>query len=263
VELSDEIWATRGPLSIGDLADLVRSAPRTASPPVDRDSPLLQGRMERIEHELRGRGAAGRAAWVAVRIAAPAKRFLWHRTKHLVLERRLDDVASSELTPPSGIDLARLAPGEEPDLSDFWPAANVRRMRRTFERAVGDGATGLVAREGRRVVAIDFFSTRGDEDVELVSPGACYGFLLAEARAARGRGIGLALAAYSFVVAREEGFRAQLTHVWDGNTAMLAAATQLLGFRIVGSAQRARVAGITRWSWQGDGTLRHGPRLVL
>ena len=219
--------------------------------------------MERIEHALRGRGAAGRAAWAAIRVGAPAKRFLWHRTRHFLLERPLDDSASIGFAPPPGIDLRLLAPGEKPDVSDLWAPANARRMRNAFERAVDDGAIVLVACEGSRVVALDLISARGDVDVEIVSPGACYGFLLVEGEAARGRGIGLALAANSFVLARERGFRAQLTHVWDGNTAMLAAATQLLGFRIFGSARRARVAGITRWSWQVDGTPRRGRRLVL
>jgi hypothetical protein len=219
--------------------------------------------MEQLEDSLAGRGAAGRAAWAAVRVAAPAKRFLWHRTRHFLLERPLDAGASVELPPPPGIDLSVLALGEKPDLSNLWPAANARRMKHAFERSVDDGAIVLVAREGGRIVALDLISARGDWDVEIVSPGACYGFLLVEARAARGRGIGLALAAYSFILARERGFRAQLTHVWDGNTTMLAAATQLLGFRIFGSARRARVAGLTRWSWQVDGTPRRGRRLLL
>jgi acyl carrier protein/GNAT superfamily N-acetyltransferase len=264
VELSDDIWTERGPLSLDDLADLVRNARRTtARPPADRDSPVLQGRMEQLEHTLRGRGAAGRAAWAAIRIAAPAKRFLFERSRHLLLERRLDDVAPMEPAPPSGIELRPLAPEELPDLSGFWAPVNARRMRHVFKRAVDDGAIALVACEEGRVVALDVISARGGEDVEIVSPGTCFGFLLVEVPAARGRGIGLALAAYSFAVARERGFRTQLTHVWEGNTAMLAAATQLLGFRTVGSARRTRVAGRTRWSWQVDGTPGHGRRVVL
>jgi acyl carrier protein len=264
VELSDDIWIERGPLSVADLADLVRSAPRTAArPTIDRDSPVLQGRMERFEHAFRGRGAGGRAVWAAIRVAAPVKRFLFHRTRHLLLERRLDDVASMELAPPPGIDLRPMATEEKPDLSDLWAGPNARRMRRVFEHAVDNGAIALVACEGSRVVALDLVSARGGEDVEIVSPGVCFGFLLIEARAARGRGIGLALAAYSFVLARELGFRAQLTHVWEGNTAMLAAATQLLGFRIIGSGRRVCVAGMTRWTWQVDGARGRGRRLVL
>jgi acyl carrier protein/GNAT superfamily N-acetyltransferase len=264
VELSDDIWTERGPLSVHDLADLVRSAPRTAArPTIEGDSPVLQGRMEQFEHALRGRGAAGRAAWAAIRVAAPARRFLFDRSRHLLLERRLDDVAPLEPAPPPGIELRQLAPEEEPDLSDLWAGPNARRMRRAFEHAVEDGAITLVACEGSRVLALDLISARGGEDVEIVSPGACFGFFLVEARAARGRGIGLALAAYSFAVARERGFRAQLTHVWEGNTAMLAAATQLLGFRIIGSAKRTRVVGRTRWSWQVDSRSGRGRRVVL
>ena len=132
-----------------------------------------------------------------------------------------------------------------------------------LERALREGATALVACEGGRVLAIDLVSSSGFDETRVITPGACYGFLLTESREARGRGIGLALAAYSFVVAWERGFRSQLAHVWEGNTAMLAAATQLLGFRTIGSARRTHVAGITRWSWQVDGARNRGPRLVL
>ena len=132
-----------------------------------------------------------------------------------------------------------------------------------LERALRDGATALVACERGRILAIDVVSPGGSDEAKVVSPGACYGFLLTESREARGRGIGLALAAHSFVVARGLGFHSQLAHVWEGNTAMLAAATQLLGFRTIGSARRTHVAGITRWSWQADGARHRGPRLVL
>ena len=265
VELADDVWTDRGPLSVNDLAEIVRGTTRATAPsrPVDRGAAVLHGRMEQLEHRLRGRGVAGRAVWAAVRVAAPVKRFLFMRTRHLVLERRLDEPISTELAPPPGIELRPLAADERPDLSDLWPAVHASRMTREFEREVEHGAIALVAREGSRVLAVDLISGSGSAEVEVRAPGACYGFLLAEAPGARGRGIGLALAAYSLGVTRERGFRAQLTHVWEGNTAMLAAATQLLGFRIVGSARRTRVAGVTRWSWQtGEGRGR-GPRLVL
>jgi acyl carrier protein len=265
MELSDEIWTARGPLSVNDLAEIVRGTPRTTAPAplVDGYSPVLHGRMEQLEDALRRRGAAGRAAWTAVRFAAPAQRFLFARTRHLLLERRLDDGPSTELAPPPGIELRSLAPGEMPDPSELWAPVHARRSGRVVKQALDDGAIALVACEGSRVVALDLLSASGDEEVEIVSPGVCYGFFLTEARAARGRGIGLALTAYSFVIARERGFRAQLTHVWEGNAAMLAAATQLLGFRTIGSARRMCVAGLTRWSWQADGTKRRGRRLVL
>lgn len=265
VELSDEIWTERGPLSVNELAEIVRSA-RASSAPVreaDRDSPVLHGRLEQLEERLRSRGAAGRAAWAAIRAAAPAKRFLYMRTRHLVLERSLDDPAPATPAPVTHIELRTLAPGEKPDLSELWTPVHARLMSRRFEQAVDDGAVPLVACEEGRVIALDVISDSGYLDVEVRSPGACFAFLLTEARAARGRGIGLALVAYSFAVARELGFRSQLTHVWDGNTAMLAAATQLLGFGISGSARRTQVAGVARWTWDVAGTEGSGRRLVL
>jgi acyl carrier protein/GNAT superfamily N-acetyltransferase len=265
VELSDEIWAERGPLSINELAEIVRSTAASAAPirPVDRESPVLHGRLERIEEKLSHRGAAGRAAWSATRAVVPVKRFMWTRTRHLVLERSLEDPAPATPAPLTQIELRTLAPGEKPDLSELWTPVHARRMARRFEQAVDDGAVPLVACEEGRVIALDFISDHGFLDVEIDRSGACFGFLLTEARAARGRGIGLALAAYSFVVARELGFSTQLTHVWDGNTAMRVAATQLLGFTIVGSARRTQLAGIARWTWDVAGTKGSGRRLVL
>jgi GNAT superfamily N-acetyltransferase len=196
-------------------------------------------------------------------MAAPVRRFLFARTQHVLLERRLDEEISTEIAPPPGIEFRLLLPGERPDLSDLWAPVHARRMTNVFQREVDRGAIALVACSEGRVVAVDLFSGSGGLDVEVDSPGACFGFLLTEAPVARGRGIGLALAAHSFSVARERGFRTQRTHVWEGNTAMLAAGTQLLRFRIIGSARRMRVLGLTRWSWQIGGQRGRGSRLVL
>jgi GNAT superfamily N-acetyltransferase len=125
------------------------------------------------------------------------------------------------------------------------------------------GAIALVAAEGSRIVALDLLSATGEDEVTIRQPDACFGYWLTEAPAARGRGIGLALVAYSLPVARDRGFRAQLAWVAEDNTAMLAAATQLLGFRSVGTASRLRVLGLTRWSWDVRGRSGRGPRLVL
>jgi acyl carrier protein len=265
VELSDDIWTERGPLSVNDLAEIVRST-RPAAAPIPSpqvDSAVLHGRMEQLEQRLRGRGSAGRAAWAAIRVAAPVRRFLFLRTRHVLLARSLDDETATELAPPPGIELRVLLPGERPDLSQLWAPVHARHMANVFRREVDRGAIALVACSEDRVVAVDLLSGQGGLDVEVGSPEACFGFLLEEARAVRGRGIGLSLAAYSFRVARERGFRTQFTHVWTGNTAMLAAATQLLGFRIVGSARRTQLLGVGRWSWELGGRRGRGPRLVL
>ena len=263
VELPDDIWTARGPLSIAGLAEIIRGTPAAAAaaPPAHAD-PVLHGRLERVEERLGRYGPFGRAAWAAVRVTAPAARFLYSSTRHLLLERPLDEPIP-ELPASRGVELRPLAAADLPGLAKLWAPVHARRSRRALERLLGGGAVALVACEQGRVVALDVISPSGGEEVEVVRPDACFGAYLTEAREARGRGIGLALAAYSFEIACERGFRVQLSHVWEGNSAMLASATQLLGFRRIGVARRRCVAGTTRWSWEEGGRRRSGPRLVL
>jgi acyl carrier protein/GNAT superfamily N-acetyltransferase len=265
IDLPDDIWIARGPLSVVDLADLVAAAPeREAAAPVEVRAPsVIRGRMERAEHALAGGGVAHRAAWVVLRMLAPVKQFAFAYSRNFVLERRLDDITTAPIEPPPGIDLRRYAPGDEGRLAGLWPAFAERHGRRFLGQSLREGAIALVAADGSRIVALDLLSGTGEEEVEVEQPDACFGYWLTEAPAARGRGIGLALVAYSLPVAREAGFRAQLTWVAEDNTAMLAAATQLLGFSSIGTASRLRLLGRTRWSWDVRGRRGRGGQLVL
>jgi acyl carrier protein len=267
VDLSDDIWTDRGPLTLEDLVEIVVAAPAPRTPPSrppgDRAASFKHGRMEGIELALERRGRAGRVAWAAARLAAPLARFLFSGLRVLLLERTLEDRALTSFAPPAGVELRAYRPEDEARLEGLWAPYEERGRRLSLARNLKEGAIALVAVEGSRVVALDLLSTTGDEDVEVVRPGVCYAFALSEARSAGGRGIGLALADYSFRVARELGLRAQLTYVWEGNAPMLAAATQLLGFRPIGSGRRRRVLGVKRWSWEVDGRRGRGPRLLL
>jgi acyl carrier protein len=264
VDLPDDVWTRRGPLSLADLAELVAATPAAAAPASAAEEPaqILQGRMERAEYALRRYGVLGRAAWAAVRVAAPAKRFLLTRDRNVILERRLD-AETAPFPVPEPIVMRPFEPGDEHRLTGLWAPFNEPSGRRGLREWLRKGANVLVAAEGDRVVALDVFSADGDDDVELARPDACYGVYLAEAPAVRGRGIGLALVAYSFEQARELGFRTQLTYVREDNTPMLAATTQLLGFEVIGSARRAHVLGFTRWSWEIGGRRGRGSALVL
>ena len=265
IDLPDDIWVARGPLSVADLADLVAAAPEREAPaPVEaRALSLIRGRMESAEHALADGGVVHRAAWAVLRVLAPVKQFAFAFSRNFVLERRLDDITTAPVKTPPGIDLRRYAPGDEGRLAGLWPAFAERHARRYLDQSLREGAIALVAADGSRIVAIDLLSGTGEEEVEVEQPDACFGYWLTEAPAARGRGIGLALVAYSLLVARESGFRAQLTWVTEGNEAMLAAATQLLGFRSIGTASRLRLLGHTRWWWDVRGRRGRGGQLVL
>lgn len=265
IDVPDDVWTARGPLSVDDLAEIVAEAPaREGAPPAAAPpAPVLRGRMERVEHALAGGGLGRRAAWAAVRVLAPVKQFAFAHSRNLVLERRLDDAELPRIEPPPEVAVRPYAPGDEGGLAGLWPAFTERHGRRYLRRSLRKGVIVLVAAEEKRIVALDLLSPAGEEEVELARADACYGYWLAEAPAARGRGIGLALLAYSLRVARERGFRTQVTYVAETDRPMLAAATQLLGFRSIGTARRLRVLGLTGWSWEVDGMRRRGRRLVL
>jgi GNAT superfamily N-acetyltransferase/acyl carrier protein len=265
IDVPDDVWTARGPLSVDDLAEVVAAAPKRegALAPPAAEGPVLRGRMERVEHALAGGGPARRAAWAAVRVLAPVKQFAFVHSRNLVLERRLDDAELPEIAPPPGVVVRPYAPGDEAGLDGLWPSFTARHGRSYLRRSLRKGVIVLVAAEEKRIVALDLLSPAGEEEVEIARADACYGYWLAEAPAARGRGIGLSLLAYSLRFARERGFRTQLTYVAETDTLMLAAATQLLGFRSIGAARRLRVLGLTGWSWEVDGRRGRGRRLVL
>jgi acyl carrier protein len=262
VDIPDDVWTARGPLTVDDLAEIVAEAPKREEAARAAQPTLVRGRMERAEHALANGGPARRAVWAIVRLVAPVKQFAFAYSRTFILERRLDDVGAMPAEPP-GIVLRLYAPEDEGALDGLWPSFAQRHGRRFLRRSLRDGAIAPVAVEAGRIVALDLLSATGEDEVEVERSDACFGYWLTEAPAARGQGIGLALVAYSLRVARERGFRAQLTWVAEDNTAMLAAATQLLGFRSIGTASRLRVLGFTRWSWDVRGRRGRGRRLVL
>jgi len=269
VQLPDDILAASGSLTAGRLAQLVARA--THSPSADEgpslpDStiPPRHHRMERLAHSLASRGYIGRVLWAAARFGWPVKRFLFARPRYLVLERPLEH-GSVPVTAPPGIELRPYVDADDERFDGLWPDFMKRSSQRLVARSLKEGAIPLVATDGERIVALDLLSREGARD-EIVlgrSRAACWGLYLVEAPDSRGRGIGVALLGYSLQVSRELGYRAQLAAVRDDNKPMLAACVQLLGFRVIGHAQRTRVLGFTWWTWLIDGTRGHGRRLQV
>ena len=244
VELPDDIWASPRPLSVRDLSEIVVRAPSVGRP---RPPAFFgRGRMERFHRALAEGGRLRRAAWLGLRLAERGKDFLFAHGRHFVLERRLDRGELPTVPAPPEIVLRPYLPEDEARLTGLWPAPAERHGRRSLARWLREGALALVAAEGNRIVALDLLSATGEDGVRIApAREACYGWSLLEAPDVGGRQIGLALLAYSLRVARERGFRAELTYVEAENAPMLGAATQLLGFRVIGTARRLHLLGLT------------------
>lgn len=268
VELPDDVLANRGSLSLGELVDLVAGSsperePAATPPALDLTLPPPHHRMERLRHRLEARGLPGQLLWTAARLAWPPARFMFARSRHFILERPVRASEQAMVEPPPGVTLQEGIPAGA-DLSGLWPDFVEKRSRRLVERWLREGAWSLAALEGERVVALDLLSAAGYDEIELRAERlACWGLYLVEAPAVRGRGIGLALLAYSLQSASDRGFCAQLTSVRDDNRPMIAACMQILGFRRLGTATRTRMLGATRWSWEVEGRTGRGRRLTL
>jgi GNAT superfamily N-acetyltransferase len=265
VDLPDDVWVAREPLTLDGLAALVAAAGATDGPaaPVEEAAQDGRSRSERLQGMLSGAGIVGRLVWPLALRAIRLKRLAFESSRNVVLERRLDGELPPVQAPP-GVALRAYERGDEELLAGLWPEFEEERARRRLARALATDAFALVAVEESRILALDLLSAAGEDDIRVSQERrACYGYRLVEAPDARGRRLGLVLLAYSLGVARERGYRSQLTAVETGNLAMLATATHVLGFRPIGTARRVRVAGLARWSWEVDGRRGAGRRLVL
>jgi GNAT superfamily N-acetyltransferase/acyl carrier protein len=271
-ELPDTLWDGRRGISIASLAEAVAAAGGdpavpggTSAPPSAPSQGLSEqpgvSRGERVFMQLEGRGAGGRAAAGALHRAAILAHWVRARQPCLVLARDLAGVLPV-IPLPAGITVAPYDGASAEPLAGIWPATQSARMHAHLRCRMHAGILCLAAWESGRIVAYDLLGPSGAEDVT-TSPGTCFGLNLYERREARGRGIGLALLAASLRYTRELGFARQATIVLARNRPMIAAATQLLGFTVCGSAERSELLGRVRWSWQRHGSTCSGPRLVI
>ena len=271
VEIAEDVLTAETPLTLRDLAALVERTPRAVSsasqPSISPHTLPPQGhRIEVLGHELAGGGLMRATTWAALQAGWPL--IAWTFTppaKYVLLERLLDAPAIPSVPCPSGVELRPYSPGDRSALAALWPPYLERTWGAKADRWLRAGASATVAAEAGRIVGFNVLSSTGEPGEVIIRPGerACWGIYLREALHARGRGIGIALLAHSLADTRSRGFNAQLSMVRTNNAPMLAAATQVLGFRPIGRATRIRLFGWTRWSWQIKGRTGRGPRLVI
>jgi GNAT superfamily N-acetyltransferase/acyl carrier protein len=268
-ELPDSLWEDRRGISIASLAEAVDAAPISAvpssppSPPpavADGDQPGVS-RAERLFLQLEGQGVAGRSAAHALHRAVIGAHWARSRQACLVLERELSGDLP-QISPPDGIAIAPYDGVAAAPLVGMWPETQARRMGAHLRRRMHSGILCLAAWEDGRIVAYDLIGPMGAEDV-VTRPGTCFGLGLYERRAARCRGIGLALLSASLPYARELGFARQATIALERNLPMIAAATQVLGFAVTGRAERSELLGRITWKWRRHGSVCTGSRLFV
>jgi GNAT superfamily N-acetyltransferase len=218
-------------------------------------------RRERVFLRLEERGVAGRVAAGALHRAVIAA--LWARRRHpcVILERALTgELPRAPL--PSGVTIAPFDGVSDEPLAGLWTATESAHMRAHLRQRMQAGMLCLAAWEDGRIVAYDLLGPSGAEDVRTL-PGTCFALDLHERRSSRGRGVCLALLAAALPYTLDLGCTRLATTVPARNRAMIAAATELLGFTVTGDAERTELLGRVRWTWPLHGSICSGPRLLV
>jgi acyl carrier protein/GNAT superfamily N-acetyltransferase len=280
VDLTDDVLIAAAPVTLGEIARFVGAAPLggpvgeapQAPAPLPSStadalaSPPFVHRIEVLEQRWAQRNLVMRGAWSMLRRSWPlARKVFVPPARYVLLSRCLADASLPDVQAPSGVELRAYRPEDRQALDGLWPAFLVGPAGRAFDSWLKEGAWADVAVDGLRVVGLVVQSAAGERRRIVLRPErkATWGLYLREAPDARGRGIGLALLRFSLAEAATRGFQENLTLVWRENAPMLAATTQLLGYRPIGRTTRTHVLGRTLFSWEIEGRSGRGSRIHL
>ena len=154
VHLPDDLLVRRDPLSMRDLIDMVVATPRTrpgSSVVAPSDSKRLPPhlRMERLHRWLAARGWLGERVRTVATLAWHAKRFLFERSEHYVMERRLDEGGEPTIGPPPGVDLRSYTSADQDLMAGLWPDFEERGSRRELAAPPSPGSRACGHPTGR------------------------------------------------------------------------------------------------------------------
>lgn len=259
IVIPESIWTERGQLTVRDFIELVAAAsegeepPGAAQPPApaspegwaDKRSVTTGDAAQEIDQSPVKRSKAFRRMR---RIMS----FVFSRRRLIILEfplrtRPLPTHASS-----LKLELRVASESEAGALCAYWESSSYatidkKEMNLTlFRRRLESGDVCLVAWHGDRIVGMDWLFARGYDcpytGLRMEWPSdTCYGGELSEHDDFGGRGIGMALLAYSLAEAKRMGRHRQVATVVATNVKMLGAAVQLYGFTPVGKVQITRL----------------------
>lgn len=183
---------------------------------------------------------------------ASATKSIIRRQTHYFLVRQLDHT----LPPPKSdlpVEFREMSAAEFAPINPSWGCS-----QRNLERWVREGFFCLTGWHEGRLATFDWLAPEGDTEaltgLEIrTRPGSCFALGLFENPEFAGKGVGLAMAAYSLHVARARGFIRQTTMVEASNAPMLLASVQILGFRKVGTVRTVAWFNRPRSTWTLEG----------
>ena len=273
IELPDDVWTERDRLSIRYCVDVImesghHAVPRTEDdykPTPSRRSTIGLSWTEKGISAIRELGPVRGVAWIAGHFALHITDLFYLRQKYYILTADLMQPEVPGYEPSVDLVLRELDQEDGPAFGDFCSSVvyrthtGDRRMTlELFYERLTSGYVCLGAWHDDKLVAVDWLSAEGYKcpftGLQLHWPDdSCYAMELFEHPGYVGKGVGLALLAYSLTVAKERGYREQATMVIATNVKMLSAAVQLFGFRRVGEIETTRILlkPLSRWNIAG------------
>jgi acyl carrier protein/GNAT superfamily N-acetyltransferase len=250
VVIPESIWTEKGLLAVQHFVDIIAErmppdtarwlpgdsqpalAPNTGSstPPA---APLPTARES--SHRLNFFLEKIRQRWQAI----------YTTEKFFVLEFNLLQQSLPTYSSPLPLILRRATSTDDAALEKFWnafPYLTIDKQEMNmelFRRRLQTGYICLTAWLGDQIVGMDWL-VQNSYDCPYTGlrfdwpPSSCYAGELYEHPSFKGKGVGLAVLAYSLAESRNAGFQRQVAWVTEKNVKMLSASIQLFGFRNIG-----------------------------
>ena len=281
VPMPDDLWTARGQLTLNHFVDIlagsrsklakVESGPTISSVSTATEAPS-QPRNDSLGTDL-GKSNRNDSAFVSTLFETLKYFYLSHL--YYIVQCELSEQILPAYSPALKLSLRAASLDDAPALTAFWKANrnitfNKRRMTiELFEKLLASGHICYVAWLDDEIVGSDWVWDKGfycwSTGLRLDWPkDTSYGGELYEHKRYRGKGIGLALLAFSLSELKKKGYARQVCWVEAGNIPMLSASIQLFNFEIIGSIRQWGIVPPLAFStWETDRRAGRGGTLVL
>jgi acyl carrier protein/GNAT superfamily N-acetyltransferase len=281
MEMPDDIWSEKGQLTVQHFVEAVAVSAPSAIPaePLASPGPGLDRKTE--APATLGRASGGPQVSQPRMSKRPLgdlprriRRFCHQQEHFMILAFEPSPEPLPAYVSPLSLTLREATPADADALQTYWrsfPYETVDQERMTmalFQERLTAGSCCLTAWHEDRIVGMDWLFSKGYRcpytGLEITWPrDVCYGGELYEHEDYHGKGVGLALLAFSLAETSRKGLRRQVTLVSAKNIKMLGASIQYLGLKVIGEIHTTRFLRHPFSTWRVSGRSGRGGRIEL
>jgi acyl carrier protein/GNAT superfamily N-acetyltransferase len=239
--IPDDIWTARGQLTLNHFVEILAQSPGVAPPPESSPPVAPAGKSKTPSPSRKKRRWEG---WQLLKSLYTIRTRRYH-----ILQFRLTEQPLPDYSPPLPLVMREATLDDAAALTAFWessPGVTLNKEKMTLElfgSLLASGHTCYAAWLDDAIVGWDWIWEHGFRcritGLRLDWPkDTCYAGELYEHKRHGGKGIGLALLAFSLRESKRKGYARQVFWVDARNRRMLSASMQLFKFEITGEIRR-------------------------